>query len=85
MKYNFTRTPDLSNIRLTLDTCEDYQMIAMIYEALYREGEIISLKDVLKLLDSRSDILAINAQYKRNEGYEKSLCQDRIIQGDSEQ
>ena len=84
LKYNFSRTPDLSNIRLTFDTREDYQMIAMIYDALYREGEIISLNDVLKLLDSRSDILAINAQYKRNEGYEKSLCQERIIPGGSE-
>jgi spore coat polysaccharide biosynthesis protein SpsF len=85
LKYNHARTPDLSNIRLTLDTCEDYILITTIYDALYHEGEIISLKDVLKLLDSRSDILAINAHYKRNEGYEKSLCQDRIIQGDSEQ
>ena len=85
LKYNYARTPDLSNIRLTLDTCEDYKMITTIYDALYHEGEIISLKDVLNLLDFRSDILAINAQYKRNEGYEKSLCQDRIIQGGSEQ
>ena len=85
LKYNFTSTPDLSNIRLTLDTCEDYQMIAMIYDALYREGEIISLNDIQNLLNSRSDILTINAQYKRNEGYEKSLYQDRIITGDPEQ
>jgi len=83
-KYNHASTTDLSIIRLTLDTYEDYQMILKIYDALYHEGEIISLKDVLKLLDSRTDILAINAQYKRNEGYKKSLCQDRIIQGDTE-
>jgi len=85
LKYNHASTLDLSNIRLTLDTCEDYKTITAIYDALYHEGEIIYLKDILKLLDSRSDILAFNAQYKRNEGYEKSLCQDRIIQGDSEQ
>jgi len=85
LKYNHASTLDLSNIRLTLDTCEDYKTITAIYDALYHEGEIISLKNVLKLLNSRSDILAFNAQYKRNEGYEKSLCQDRIIQGDSEQ
>jgi spore coat polysaccharide biosynthesis protein SpsF len=84
-KYNYARTPDLSHLRLTLDTCEDFKLITTIYDALYHEGEIIPLKDVLKLLDSRSDILAINAQYKRNEGYEKSLSQDRTIQGDSEQ
>jgi spore coat polysaccharide biosynthesis protein SpsF len=82
LKYNHASTLDLSNIRLTLDTCEDYKTITAIYDALYHEGEIIYLKDILKLLDSRSDILAFNAQYKRNEGYEKSLCQDRLIQGD---
>jgi spore coat polysaccharide biosynthesis protein SpsF (cytidylyltransferase family) len=85
LKFNYARIPDLSNIRLTLDTREDYQMIAMIYDALYHDGDIISFKDILKLLDSRSDIPAINAQYKRNEGYEKSLCQDRIIRGDLEE
>jgi spore coat polysaccharide biosynthesis protein SpsF (cytidylyltransferase family) len=56
----------------------------MIYEALYREGTCIALEDVLKFLDSRTDIPAINAHYKRNEGYEKSLSQDRIIKGDTE-
>jgi spore coat polysaccharide biosynthesis protein SpsF len=85
LKYNYASTLDLSNIRLTLDTCEDYKMITAIYAALYHEGEIISLKNVLKLLDSRSDILALNAQYKRNEGYEHSLIQDRITHGGSEQ
>ena len=84
LKYNLASNLDLSNIRLTLDTCEDYKLITTIYDALYNEGEIISLNEVRKLLDSRSDILAINAQYKRNEGYEKSIRRDRIIPGDSE-
>ena len=78
LKFNYASTIDLSTIRLTLDTCEDYKMITAIYDALYHEGEIISLKNVLKLLGSRSDILAFKAQYKRNEGYEKSLCQDSL-------
>ena len=82
LKFNYSHKPDLSNIRLTLDTYKDYKMITAIYESLYHEGGVISLKDILELLDSRSDILAINAQFKRNEGYEKSLSQDRIIQGD---
>ncbi len=84
-KYNHASNLDLSNIRLTLDTSEDYKLISTIYDALYHKGEIIYLNDVLKLLDSRSEILAINAQYKRNEGYEKSLCQDQILRGDLKQ
>ena len=83
-KYNFRHTTDLSHIRLTLDTYEDYQMIGLIYDALYHEDEIILLNDILKLLNSRPDILAFNSQQKRNEGYEKSLCQDRIIHDEVE-
>jgi len=82
LKFNYTRDPDLSSIRLTLDTPEDYTQIATIYKTLYHEGDIITLTEILKLLDLRTDILAINTRYKRNEGYEKSLRQDRIIQGD---
>jgi spore coat polysaccharide biosynthesis protein SpsF len=83
--YNHAGLPDLSTIRLTLDTCEDYNLITNIYNNLYHEGEIISLADVLKFLASRPDMLAINARHKRNEGYEKSRCQDRIMQGDPEE
>jgi spore coat polysaccharide biosynthesis protein SpsF len=77
LKYNNARTPDISGLRLTLDTAEDFRMITMIYDALYREGEIIPVSEVLGLLHARPDIPAINARYKRNEGYDKSLSQDR--------
>jgi spore coat polysaccharide biosynthesis protein SpsF len=85
LKYNLTRSPDLSHIRLTIDTIEDHALLTVIFNALYQDGEIISLNDILNLINSQPDILAINAQYKRNEGYEKSILQDRIIQGGSEQ
>lgn len=82
LKYNYFGTLDLSNIRLTLDTYEDYNLMTTIYDTLYHKGEIISLKDVLNLLDYKPDIFAINAKYKRNEGFEKSLSQDRNLYGD---
>lgn len=78
-KFNHVHTPDLSSVRLTLDTPEDYRLISNIYEALYRDGGIISLDDILKFLESRSDIRGINARYTRNEGYAKSLSEDREI------
>jgi spore coat polysaccharide biosynthesis protein SpsF (cytidylyltransferase family) len=78
LKYNYARTPDISGLRLTLDTAEDFRLITLIYDALYSEGEIIPVSDVLGFLHTRPDISAINAGYKRNEGYDKSLSQDRM-------
>jgi spore coat polysaccharide biosynthesis protein SpsF len=83
-KFNYALNPALPNIRLTLDTRDDYHMIKLIYDALYVDGKIILLKDILKLFESRSDIFAINAQNTRNEGYEKSLRRDQMTQGDPE-
>ena len=78
LKYNYARTPDTSGLRLTLDTAEDFRMISMVYDALYREGGIIPVSGVLGFLDARPDIAAINARSQRNEGYDKSLSRDRM-------
>ena len=46
--------------RLTIDTQEDFNLLKEIYSRLYREGEIIALKDVYSLLDSSHELLEIN-------------------------
>ena len=44
--------PDLKrDYRLTVDTPEDLRFMTRIYERLYREGEIIDLKEAVHLLD----------------------------------
>ena len=43
------RRPEL---RLTIDTPEDLQLIREIYERLYQPGGIVSLRDAIKLLDA---------------------------------
>jgi len=47
--------------RLTLDTAEDYELIAAIYEELYPKKPAFSLDDVLRLFDRRPELLALNA------------------------
>lgn len=42
---------NLSHLRWTLDTQEDYEFIKGIYEKLYREGEIFLMGDILKCLE----------------------------------
>lgn len=82
VKYNYANTPDLSNLRLTLDTPEDFRLVSMIYDALYHEGQIIPVSDAMDFLKNRPDIHSLNAHIRRNEGYDKSLLQDQKQSGD---
>lgn len=51
------RRPDL---RLTLDTPEDYKVISAIYDALYRTDPCFGLDAVLDYLDRHPELVAIN-------------------------
>lgn len=54
--------PDL---RLCVDTQEDFDLIAAIYSELYREGEIINIRDVIALIDSKPELAQINAHIEQ--------------------
>lgn len=54
--------PDL---RLTVDTKEDFRLIKEIYEALYEEGRIIKMAEVVALLNSRPELEQINAHIEQ--------------------
>jgi spore coat polysaccharide biosynthesis protein SpsF len=45
---------DLSSLRWTLDTQQDYEFITQIYKALYKPGKIFLMEDVLKWLSRQS-------------------------------
>jgi len=47
-------------LRLTVDTQEDYELMTKIYDSLYKDGEIIALEDVIRFLDANPDLLNIN-------------------------
>lgn len=51
---NYSSKTDRSQIRLTLDYEDDYKLIKEIYEALYVEGEIFTLTDILSYLGGES-------------------------------
>lgn len=48
------------DIRLTVDTQEDFQLIRTIYETLYPENPDFSLYDIIDLLKNRRELLEIN-------------------------
>lgn len=68
---------DLSHIRIVVDEREDLQMLREIYREL--DGREISLTHVMEVIRKNPDILKINKQYKREEGYRKSLAEDEKI------
>ncbi|MFX1446688.1 MAG: cytidylyltransferase domain-containing protein [Promethearchaeota archaeon] len=76
---NFQNDKDLSNIRLTVDTKEDFILISKIIEHFHDSWTKFELKDIINFINQNPNLLKINAQYKRNEGYFKSLKEDKVI------
>lgn len=70
---------DLSAHRWTLDEKEDYEFISRIYENLYKKKPAFGMEDVLELLAKHPELEEINKRFTRNEGYQKSLQEDEIV------
>lgn len=74
---HYQQAQNLSELRWTVDRAEDFQLIEAIYTALYPANPAFSTADVLALLERRPELLTLNADLTRNEGYLKSLVADR--------
>lgn len=67
----------LSHHRWTLDEPRDYKFLQAIFSRLYRAGAPFLAPEVLALLDKEPELMTINGNIVRNEGYLKSLAEDR--------
>ncbi len=47
-------------LRLTVDTAEDFALVAAIYQRLHRPGHLIALSEVIALLDAEPALLELN-------------------------
>ena len=56
---------DESAYRLTMDTPEDYEVIRLVYEALYQPGNHFTLNDIVAYLETHPEISAINSTVKQ--------------------
>ena len=74
--HTFKNNIDLSHMRWTLDTEEDYQFIKIIYDKLYKPGEVILMNDVIDFLEKNPELLNINQHYKRNERYQQDIARE---------
>ena len=64
---------DWSDIRITVDTPEDFEVIKSILEEL---GPDKNCGEYVRFINKHKEISDINSSFGRNEGYEKSLKQD---------
>lgn len=53
---------DYSDIRITLDTPQDYALLAIIYENIYNETTFFKLNDVIKLFNKKQYLKDINSE-----------------------
>lgn len=63
----FTDDQDNSDLRLTVDTQEDFSLVEKIFESLYPEKRNFSLENILNLLKKHPDWVKINLQIKQKE------------------
>ena len=68
---NIYQSQDMSKLRFTIDTPDDYKMAGTIYDKLYHEGDLFTLKDILILFEQYPNIPAINSSVARSAMYKK--------------
>ena len=67
----------MSHHRWTLDEKEDYLFLQEVFSRLYKPGKIFLAQDIFDLLDREPALMKINSDIIRDEGYIKSLEEDR--------
>jgi spore coat polysaccharide biosynthesis protein SpsF len=75
--FNFENNEDLSHIRLTVDQKEDLELIQKIYSIMSPKIDF-GLNEIKDILSKHPELFKINSKYARNEGYLKSLKEDKI-------
>jgi len=65
--------------RWTLDEPEDYELLTAIFDALYRPDDPFLSAEVIEFLDGHPELIAINHNVVRNEGYITSLDNDEVV------
>lgn len=66
----------LSHYRWTLDEPRDYEFLQRVFSRLYQPDQIFLASDVLALLENEPELMQLNSEIVRNEGYLKSLIED---------
>jgi spore coat polysaccharide biosynthesis protein SpsF len=68
---NYSNELDYSNLRWTIDTIEDLEMVQSIYSHLYRRNPLFGWQEVIQLLTEFPEISSINNKVNRSHLYKK--------------
>ena len=71
------RETDLSALRWCVDNPEDLLLAQSVCEELGRDGRLFGYRELLQFIQKRPDLGALNAGIACNEGYDKSVKEDR--------
>ena len=74
--HNMKYVSDLSHIRLTIDRENDLLFVQKIINQIKKNP--ILMNDILKVLEKNPELLEINKNYVLDEGYKKSLSDDKM-------
>jgi spore coat polysaccharide biosynthesis protein SpsF len=74
--HSVEHSTDLSHHRWTVDEPRDFALVEAVYAALHAAKPAFAMDDVLRFLDGRPDIRALNAAISRNAGLAKSLLDE---------
>lgn len=74
---SYKSTVNRSNLRWTVDEPADYDLVQKIYSGCYAANPGFSMAEILRFLEKNPELNRINSEFQRNEGYLKSLAQDR--------
>lgn len=77
---NVENKEDLSSYRWTLDQAEDFEFIQKIY-GKFKESNTDEFytQDIIGLLEKNPELKGINSAIQRNEGYMRSVNEDKVI------
>jgi spore coat polysaccharide biosynthesis protein SpsF (cytidylyltransferase family) len=67
------------HFRLTLDMDIDWQVVAAIDTALYRQGRIYTTKEIMSFLALYPELVGLNSHIEYNAGYKKSVANDKSL------
>ena len=73
--FNFQSEKNYSKIRITLDYPEDLVLLQKVVSEI--NSQPIMLKDIITLFEKNPNLLKINSGHKKDEGYLKSLEDDK--------
>lgn len=70
---------DYSHKRWTMDNPEDYELLKLVFEALYPKNPVFSMHDVLQFLALHPELEELNGHIPVDAGVQRSLMHDRIV------